>query len=477
MGRRKRKPKIIESIEFQGIADKGKSVGRDAEGRVIFAEDVAPGDIADVLIIKKKSSYMVGVPTHFHKYSEDRVEPFCEHFGVCGGCRWQHISYESQLHHKDQMVRNILQRIGKVDIQEYLPILGAEKTTYYRNKLEFSFSNKRWLTKEELNTDISNVEDVLGFHRPGAFDKILNIHHCWLQGDPSNELRNTLKALAVEQELSFYDARANEGFLRNVVIRLTDIGELLVILSFHENDQAKITRYLDSILEKLPQITSLFYCINPKVNDFILDLDFVQYYGKSYIEEQLGHVRFRIGPKSFFQTNTSQAKRLYDIVVEFADLKGTENVYDLYTGLGSIALYVAQSCRQVVGIEEIKEAIDDANINAELNDINNAIFYAGDVKDILTPAFAEKHGKPDLLITDPPRAGMHPKVVEMLLQLEAPRMVYVSCNPATLARDLNILSEKYQVLKTQTVDMFPHTHHMECVALLELKGGIESVED
>ena len=320
------------------------------------------------------------------------------------------------------------------------------------------------------------MEDVLGFHRAGAFDKILNISHCWLQSDPSNDLRNTLKELAIEQGLSFYDARANEGFARNVIIRLTDIGELMVIMSVQENDQEKITRLLDAVLEKFPQITSLFYCVNPKVNDYILDLDFVQYHGKAYIEEQLGHVRFRIGPKSFFQTNTSQAKRLYDIVVDFADLKGDENVYDLYTGLGSIALYVAQSCRQVVGIEEIKEAIDDANINAELNGIENAVFYAGDVKDILTPAFAEKHGKPDLLITDPPRAGMHPKVVEMLLQLEAPRMIYVSCNPATQARDLKGLSEKYKVLKVQPVDMFPHTHHVESVALLELKNEGEEVE-
>lgn len=471
MGRRKNKKFVVPEIEFTGMADRGKSVGRDAEGRVVFAEDVAPGDIADILVLKKKKGFLMGIPTQFHKYSEDRVEPFCEHFGVCGGCRWQHITYQSQLRHKEKMVLNNFQRIGKVKIHEFLPILGAEKTTYYRNKLEFTFSNKRWLTKEELNTDISNVEDVLGYHRPGAFDKILNINHCWLQGDPSNEFRNTIKTIAIEQGLSFFDARENEGFMRNVVIRLTDIGELLVIFSFHENDQKKIKLFLDTVLEKIPQITTLFYVINTKVNDFILDLDFVKYFGKGFIEEQLGHVKFRIGPKSFFQTNTSQAKRLYDIVVDFADLKGTENVYDLYTGIGSIALYLAQSCRQVVGIEEIVEAIDDAHINAGLNDIKNAVFYAGDVKDILTTAFAEKHGKPDLLITDPPRAGMHIKVIEMLLDLEAPRMVYVSCNPATQARDLNALSEKYDVIKVQPVDMFPHTHHIENVALLQLRGN------
>ena len=469
MGRKKKRRFIVPEIEFKGIADKGKSVGRDTEGRVIFAEKVAPGDVADVLVLKKKSGYLMGVPAQFHKYSEDRVEPFCEHYGVCGGCRWQHITYEAQLRHKEHQVQNVLQRIGKLDIQEFLPILGAEKTTYYRNKVEYTFSNKRWLTKEELNSDVSNLEDVLGYHLPGAFDKILNINHCWLQDEPSNDLRNTVKAIAIEQKLSFFDARENVGFMRNIVIRLTDIGELLVIVSFHENDQEKIKRFLDAVLEKIPQITTLYYCINPKVNDFILDLDMIRYYGKGYIEEQLGHVRFRIGPKSFFQTNTSQAKRLYDVVVDVADLKGHENVYDLYTGLGSIALYIAQSCGQVVGIEEVKEAIDDAHINMELNGIDNAVFYAGDVKDILTPEFAQKHGKPDLLITDPPRAGMHHKVVEMLLQLEAPRIIYVSCNPATQARDLQGLSEKYQVLKAQPVDMFPHTHHTENVALLELK--------
>lgn len=470
MGRRKKKNIIIPNVTFTGIGSKGKSVGRDAEGKVVFAEDVAPGDVADVLIIKKKSGYSVGVVQEIHQYSEDRVQPFCKHFGVCGGCRWQHLSYEAQVRHKQDVVENALVRIGKVEIEEFLPILPAVETTYYRNKLEFSFSNKRWLTKEELKSDISNKENVLGFHRSGAFDKIVNIEHCWLQGDPSNAIRNFMRDLAIRQNLSFYDARANKGFLRNFIIRLTDIKEVMMIVSFHYDEPKKIEAYLDAILEEFPAITSLYYCINSKVNDFMLDLDLINYHGKESIEELLGHIRFKIGPKSFFQTNTKQAKLLYDVVKEFAGLSGNENVYDLYTGIGSIALYLAKDCKQIVGIEEVEAAIEDAKENAQLNVIDNAVFYAGDVKDILTKEFADQHGKPDLLITDPPRAGMHSKVVNMLLELEAPKIVYVSCNPATQARDLELLGEKYEVVKVRPVDMFPHTHHIENVALLKLKN-------
>jgi 23S rRNA (uracil1939-C5)-methyltransferase len=469
MARKSRKNVIIENVAFTGIADRGKSVGRNEEGRVFFGQDVAPGDVADILIVKRKRDYREGVPVKFHKYSEDRVEPFCEHFGTCGGCKWQHLSYEAQCKHKHQVVENALHRIGKIEVGEFRPLLPAKETVYYRNKLEFAFSNKRWLTKEELNTDISNVEDVVGFHRAGAFDKILNIDHCWLQSDLSNDLRNGVKKIALEQELPFFDIRKNEGFLRHMLVRTSSLGELMLIMSIFEDDQERIKPFLDEILKQFPQITTLVYCINPKLNDFLLDLEMVTYSGPGYIQEKLGHVNFKIGPKSFFQTNTGQAKELYDIVVDFADLQGHENVYDLYTGLGSIALYVAKNCKQVVGIEEIEDAIVDAKLNAELNEIDNAVFYAGDVKNILTEDFAKEHGKPDLLITDPPRAGMHPKVVEMLLQLEAPRMVYVSCNPATQARDLSILKEKYDVLKVQPVDMFPHTHHIENVALLELR--------
>lgn len=467
---RKKKNVIVEKVAFSGIADRGKSVGRNEEGRVFFATEVAPGDIADILIIKKKREYREGIPVKFHKYSEERVEPFCEHFGSCGGCKWQHLDYESQAKYKQEVVENNLQRIGKIDVEEFYPLLQSKETVYYRNKLEFAFSNKRWLEKAELNTDVSNVEDVLGFHRSGAFDKIININHCWLQSELSNKLRNAIKEIAVHQNLPFFDIRENSGFLRHILIRTSTLGELMLIVSIFENDQKRIQPFLDEILKQFPEITTLIYTINPKQNDFLLDLDMITYHGPGYIQEQLGHVKFKIGPKSFFQTNTNQAKELYDVVVKFADLQGHENVYDLYTGLGSIALYIAQNCQQVVGIEEVEAAIEDARKNAALNGIENAVFYAGDVKNILTESFAEKHGKPDLLITDPPRAGMHEKVVRMLLDLEAPKMVYVSCNPATQARDLNLLKEKYDVIKVQPVDMFPHTHHIENVALLKLRG-------
>lgn len=466
---RKKKNIVAKNVFITGIADKGKGVGRDEEGRVLFIEDVAPGDTVDVQINRRKKDFRMGYAIHYHELSKDRVEPFCEHYNVCGGCKWQHLSYEAQMVHKEDVVRNALTRIAKVEVKEFFPIVPCEETTYYRNKLEYAFSNKRWLTKEELNTGISNLEDVLGFHRAGAFDKILDIKHCHLQGDPSNDIRLAAKAIAIEQGLSFFDVRACSGFMRHILIRTSSLGEIMLTVSFFQNDQEKIQAFFAAMLEAIPNLTAVYYCINSKKNDYILDLEMVNYHGKAYIEEQLGHVRFRIGPKSFFQTNTNQAVVLYDIVAEFAGLTGTENVYDLYTGIGSIALYLAKNCRQMVGIEEVPDAIKDAKVNAKLNDIDNCIFYAGDVKDILTDEFAEQHGKPDLVITDPPRAGMHPKVIDMFLALEAPRIVYVSCNPASQARDLHILSEKYDVLKVRPVDMFPHTHHIENVALLELK--------
>ena len=469
MGRR-RKPILVKDVRITGIADKGRGIGRDPEGRVVFADNVAPGDLVDVLVKRKKKGVLMGTPTAYHELSEDRVEPFCKHYGACGGCKWQHLDYAKQASEKERVVRDALERIGKIEVGTFYPILAAADTTYYRNKMEYAFSNKRWLHPDELNDpNVSNLENVLGFHPPGAYDKIVNVDHCWLQPEPSNAIRNGLKEIALEQGLEFFDVKANSGYLRHVILRTTSIGEILMILSVFKNDSEKLNPYLDAILERFPEITSLVYCINPKLNDFLLDLDMHTYFGKGYVEEQLGHVRFKVGPKSFFQTNTKQAESLYDTVVRFAGLDGTQNVYDLYTGVGSIALYLAKDCKQVVGIEEIPAAIEDALINAELNGIDNCTFYAGDVKEILTESFAKKHGKPDLLVTDPPRAGMHPKVVEMLLQLEAPRMVYVSCNPSTQARDLNLLKGKYAVLKSQPVDMFPHTHHIENVVLLELK--------
>ena len=468
MGRRFKR-KMIEGLTVTGIADKGKGVCRDETGKVIFVEDVAPGDVVDVLIYKKRKSYLLGTVKNFQKYSEDRAEPFCEHFGTCGGCKFQHIPYQKQIEYKQELVDNALRRIGKVEVREFRDILPCAEPAFYRNKLEFTFSNKRWLTYEELNSDISNVENVLGFHRAGAFDKILNINKCHLQPEPSNQLRNSMKSIAIEQGLTFYDVRKNVGFLRNTIVRTSTTEETMLIVSFGGNDKEKIDTFLNAVLEKNKTLTSVFYTINKKVNDSWGDLVMVHFFGKKTIEEYLGKVKFEIGPKSFFQTNTKQAVKLFDVVKEFAGLSGEENVYDLYTGLGSIGLYLAENCKQIVGIEEIEAAIEDAKENAKRNNIENAVFYAGDVKNILTTEFSEKHGKPDVVITDPPRVGMHQKVVDMLLELEAPKIVYVSCKPSTQARDLNLLKEKYEVLKVQPVDMFPQTHHIETVALLELR--------
>ncbi|NRB63950.1 MAG: 23S rRNA (uracil(1939)-C(5))-methyltransferase RlmD [Saprospiraceae bacterium] len=468
---RKKKNKILEKVAFTGIADRGKAVGRDAEGKVVFVDRGAvPGDVADVVVTRKRKGFFQGRVVRYHTYSDDRVEPFCDYFGVCGGCKWQHTDYEAQLRHKEQVVRDALTRIAKADIEEFRPIMGSSQTTYYRNKMEFSFSNKRWLKAEELNDpDIAMEKEVLGFHPPGAFDKVVDIHHCWLQPDPSNAIRNASRVLAKELGLPFYDARTHEGFMRNMMLRITDVGEVLLLVAFARDEPEKYKPFLDGLIAKNLGLSSVYYCINTKVNDFLLDLPLQLYYGKPYVEDALGDVRFRIGPKSFFQTNTRQARQLYDVVVDFAGLTGSENVYDLYTGIGSIGLYMARRAGQIVGIEEIPAAIEDAKVNAQINGIENAVFYAGDVKNILTSNFAMQHGRPDVLITAPPRAGMHPDVVQMLLMLEAPRIVYVSCNPATQARDLQVLLEKYKVRRVQPVDMFPHTHHIENIALLELK--------
>ncbi len=465
---RKRKKKIVENLLIIGLADRGKGMGRDAEGRVIFVEgQVAPGDVVDVLITKRRSAFWQGFVIAFRQMSPDRIQPVCEHFGSCGGCSYQHLPYEIQLQHKEQRVREVLQRIGKVKPEEFLPILPAEPNFFYRNKMEFAFSNRRWLTAKELaQPEISNRQEVLGFHRAGAFDKIVPIKKCWLQEDPSNEIRNTLGELAREQGLPFFDIREGKGMMRHLLIRITTTGEIMLIISFFQNEPEKIKRYLDAVLERFPQITSLAWCINPKANDYILDLDIHIYHGKAYIEEQLNHLRFKIRPKSFFQTNSRQTVKLYDQIVEFAELNGTQTVYDLYTGVGSIALYVAHRAKHVVGIEEIPDAIADAEENARLNKIENCTFYAGDVRKVLSAAFAEKHGAPDIVITDPPRSGMHQDVVDWLLKLNAPKIIYVSCNPATQARDLQLLSEAYRPVKVRPVDMFPHTHHVETVALL-----------
>ena len=458
------------------MADRGKGVGRTEDGKVVFVAGVAPGDVVD-LVAKRMKKVYEGTVQQFRSYSTERVKPVCSHFGLCGGCKLQHIQYAKQLEFKQLEVENALKRIGKVEVGEILPIIGAEKQTYYRNKLEFSFSAKRWLTNEEINTDISNRVNVLGFHPLGSYDKVIDLNHCHLQYEPSNEIRNTVREIAKENNLSFYDAYAQVGFMRQLMVRITSLGEIMLIVSVLNKDTKKLFPLLDEMVKRLPAITSLYYCINDKKNDYMYDLDMEHYHGTKEVEDVLGAIRFKIGPKSFFQTNTEQAVALYQTIVDFADFKGTENVYDLYTGIGSIALFIAKHCQQVVGIEEIEAAIEDAKKNAALNKIDNTIFYAGDVKNILTDAFAKKHGKPDILITDPPRAGMHPKVVKMLLTLEVPTLIYVSCKPSTQARDLEILSEKYEVVKTRAVDMFPHTPHIENVALLKLKPQEQSQGD
>ncbi|MEL7219966.1 MAG: 23S rRNA (uracil(1939)-C(5))-methyltransferase RlmD [Bacteroidota bacterium] len=468
MARRKRRyPEMLYQVHFTSMADKGRCVGRDAEGQVVFAEGIAPGDVADVRIFKKRKGVLWGRAATIHKASADRTTPFCQHFGVCGGCKWQHIDYAAQIRHKEQGVRDAIQRIGKVEVAEWQPILGGAETTYYRNKLDFGCANRRWLTDEEVKDEsISQMAEVIGFHRPGAYDKLIQIDHCHLQPEPSNTIRKGIHALAQEMKMPFFDMREKTGLLRQLVIRTSTLDQTMVIIAFYADQQKLIEPFLKAVQARFPQITSLYYCINPKVNEYLMDLEMQPFSGQAFMEEQLGHIRYQIGPKSFFQTNTAQAIRLFDIAVDFAGLSGTENVYDLYTGIGSIALYLAKYCKQVVGIEEIAPAIEDAKKNAALNNITNATFYAGDVKDILTDEFAQKHGKPDLLITDPPRAGMHPKVVNMLLELAAPRMVYVSCNPATQARDLQALDAAYRIEKMRPVDMFPHTAHVENVALL-----------
>jgi 23S rRNA (uracil1939-C5)-methyltransferase len=467
---RKKNNVILPAVLMHGVADRGKGVGRTADGLVVFVDGAVPGDVVDVWVQKKKGGFAEGRVERLVTPSPDRVGAFCQHFSVCGGCKWQNLDYAAQLRHKNQAVLDAFERIAKVEVGEFESIVGSPLTTFYRNKLEFGFANKRWLLDSELNDPDVVMGHGLGFHRAGAFDKVVDIQKCWLQADPSNDIRNAARRIALEQGLEFYDLRRHQGFLRNLMLRTTTTGEVMVLVSFAQDQPEVIEGFLSALLAQFPDLTSIVYCINPKFNDTVFDLPMVTWHGKGYVEEQLGDLRFKIGPKSFFQTNSLQAKQLYDSVVEFAGLSGTENVYDLYTGTGSIALYVARSCRQVVGIEEVPDAIADAEENRRRNGIDNAIFYVGDVKNVLSPEFAERHGRPDLVITDPPRAGMHEKAVQFLLDLAAPRIVYVSCNPATQARDLQLLDAKYRVLRVRPVDMFPHTHHIENVALLELKN-------
>lgn len=465
---RKMKNKVLENLTIERIASEGKSVAH-YDGKVVFVSNVAPGDVVDVRVTKGKSSFMEGEAIKIHEYSKDRVAPFCEHFGVCGGCKWQHINYDLQLSYKRQQVIDQFQRIAKIPIPEVLPIIGSENTKYYRNKLDFTFSNNRWLTRQEIDSAKEFERNALGFHIPKRFDKIVDIEHCYLQENISNEVRNSLRIFALANGITFFDMIKQVGVLRNLIIRTTSTGESMVIVQFGEDDKEAIEKVMAFLQGTFPQITSLLYIINLKKNETFSDQEVITYAGQDYIEEEMEGLKFRIGPKSFYQTNSDQAYQLYKVARDFAGLKGDEVVYDLYTGTGTIANFVAKQAREVIGIEYVEAAIEDAKLNAQVNGIDNTLFYAGDMKDMLNDEFISNHAAPDVIITDPPRAGMHEDVVNMLLKLAAPKIVYVSCNPATQARDVALLGEKYQVDFIQPVDMFPQTYHVENVVLLTLK--------
>lgn len=460
--------KLIENVSIIDIAEEGKGVGK-AEELVLFVEKAVPGDVADVEVYRKKKNFGEAKITRLITPSEHRTEPFCEHFGVCGGCKWQHMTYDAQLQFKQKSVADALSRLGKVDVSGMEAILPSPADRYYRNKLEYTFSNKRWLTDGENRTDAVLNMDALGYHIPGRFDKILDISHCYLQEDPSNLLRLSIRNYAKQHHISFYDVKAHTGALRNLIIRTSTTGELMVIVVFAYASEEEIKGLMEFVNHKFPRITSLLYIVNQKKNDTIFDQEVLAWKGPEYIHEQMNGIRFRIGPKSFYQTNSLQALHLYEIARDFADFKGDELVYDLYTGAGTIANFVAGHVRHVVGVEYVPSAIEDAKINSAINNISNTEFYAGDMKDVLDADFVAHNGRPDVIITDPPRAGMHADVVTRLLEIEAPKIVYVSCNAATQARDLLALTEKYEVARIKPVDMFPHTQHVENVVLLKLK--------
>lgn len=469
MGRRiPQDKKFVSDLEIVDIAEEGKGVAKH-EGMVLFIERAVPGDVVDVELMRKKKNFIEGRVTAVKKASIHRTEPFCAHFGVCGGCKWQHMDYAAQLAFKQQYVQHVLQRIGKIEVTEMEPILPSENTRYYRNKLEFTFSNKRWLTNlDELEPDESM--DALGFHVPGRFDKILPIEHCYLQADPSNDLRNAISDFAKAEGISFYDLRTHSGALRNLIIRTSSTGEVMVIVAFAYPQQGEVERVMEFVAAKFPELTSLLYVINQKKNDTIFDQEIRVFAGREFIYEQMEDLRFKVGAKSFYQTNSAQAYQLYRVIRDFADLKGDELVYDLYTGAGTIANFLARSASAVVGVEYVPSAIADAKENAAINGVGNTRFFAGDMKDVLTAAFVQQQGQPDVVITDPPRAGMHPDVVKRILEMESPKIVYVSCNAATQARDLEMLSQKYTVERIKPVDMFPHTQHVENVVLLKIKN-------
>ena len=462
---RGKKP-LLENIEIKKIAAEGKSIAY-VDEKVLFVPNTVPGDIVDVQVTRKRKSFLEGFIVNVRKYSYIRTEPFCSHFGVCGGCKWQNLPYQLQTEFKQQEIVDNLQRIGKVELQNVSPIIGSPKTTYYRNKLEYTFCNKRFLTREE----IANGQDIdrtpaVGFHVPGLFDKVIDIKKCYLQAEPSNAVRNFIRDYAIEHELSFYDIREQAGFLRTLIIRTSSTGEVMVIVTFGEENRETREGLLNALVQQFPEITSLMYVINEKMNDTITDQEVICFHGNDHIFEQMEDLKFKIGPKSFYQTNSKQAYNLYAKTRELAGLTGNETVYDLYTGTGTIANFVARNAQKVIGIEYVPEAIEDAKINSALNNIHNTVFYAGDMKDVLNEEFIRRHGHPDVIITDPPRAGMHKDVVDTILKAAPDRIVYVSCNSATQARDLALMDTDYKVMAVQAVDMFPHTHHVENIVLL-----------
>lgn len=467
MGRKVKKP-LIEKLPITDIAAEGKAIAR-YEGMVIFVTQCVPGDIVDVQVVRKRKRFMEGYPVKFHAYSENRSKPFCRHFGVCGGCKWQHLPYAEQLRYKEKQVTDALERIGKQSGFNVLPILPSELQVGYRNKLEFTFTDYRWLTAEEIQSALPVSERKgLGFHIPGKFDKVLDIRECYLQPEPSNGIREFVRDYALKYNIPFFDLIEQKGLLRNLIIRNNLKGEFMVIVAFHRDEPEIIRGLLGAIAKEFPQVVSLMYVINPKANDTLNDLNVKLFMGSDHLVEEMDGLKFRISPKSFFQTNTRQACTLYSTVREFADLKGNEILYDLYTGTGTIALFMARSCRKVIGLEYVDEAVDDAIINAEINGIENASFFSGDIRELLNDRLMNDFGYPDVIITDPPRTGMHADVVREILRTGAEKIVYVSCNPATQARDIEQLSERYQLVKAQPVDMFPFTHHVENVALLKL---------
>lgn len=460
---------LLEKVRIMEIGAEGNAIAR-IDNQVIFVPMLIPGDVVDIRVRKKRRKFMEGTVVRFHEYSPDRIKPRCAHFGVCGGCKWQHLPYEKQLQFKEKQVKDNLIRIGKVDIPDTDPILGSAEIFFYRNKLEYTFSDKRWFTREEMISDNDHInEDALGFHIPGMFDKVLDIRECHLQPEPSNAIRDAVRRYAHRKSLAFFNLRQQSGFLRNLIIRNTSTGKVMVIVVFYLDEKERIEGLLDFLASEFPQIYSLFYIINTKQNDSLADQVPVLYKGEDHLLEEMDGLKFRIGPKSFYQTNTKQSLRLYKIAKDFAALTGNEVVYDLYTGAGTIANFIADSAQKVIGIEYIDEAVRDAAINSEINNIKNTQFFAGDIRSLLNDGFISENGKPDIIITDPPRAGMHEDVVKQIINASPGKVIYISCNPSTQARDISLMSEYYVVTRIQPVDMFPHTHHVENVILLERK--------